>query len=82
MYFMPCPHGHVVKAREIGANPAGSIRVLTHLFIAMLFDRLRLLLVEVFLRYDTFTADIAKGPAAPTVEFIGVTKASSGPDLA
>ncbi|KAM0842949.1 hypothetical protein ACQ4PT_026795 [Festuca glaucescens] len=42
----------------------------------------RLLLVEVFLRYDTFTADIVKSPTAPTVEFIGVTKASSGPDLA
>ncbi|KAM0850387.1 hypothetical protein ACQ4PT_053114 [Festuca glaucescens] len=42
----------------------------------------RLLLVEVFLRYDNFTADIAKGPTAPTVEFIGATKASSGPETA
>ncbi|CAM0948312.1 unnamed protein product [Alopecurus aequalis] len=42
----------------------------------------RLLLVEVFLRYDTFTANITKGPLGLAVEFVSVTKATSGPGAA
>ncbi|CAM0958891.1 unnamed protein product [Alopecurus aequalis] len=42
----------------------------------------RLLLVEVFLRYDTFTADIGKLGFGAKVEFSGVTRATSGPGAA
>ncbi|KAF7049891.1 hypothetical protein CFC21_058345 [Triticum aestivum] len=39
----------------------------------------RLLVVEMFLRYDTFTADVGVDLLGPKVEFTGVTKATSGP---
>ncbi|CAM0948311.1 unnamed protein product [Alopecurus aequalis] len=43
----------------------------------------RLLLVEVFLRYDTFSANISKGMfGTAEIEFTGVTKATSGPGTA
>jgi hydroperoxide dehydratase len=42
----------------------------------------RLLLVELFLRYDTFTADIGKGLLGAKVEFTAATKATSGPEAA
>ena len=42
----------------------------------------RLLVVEMFLRYDTFTADVGVDLRGPKVEFTGVTKATSGPDSA
>jgi hydroperoxide dehydratase len=42
----------------------------------------RLLLVELFLRYDTFTADIGKDLLGAKVEFTAATKATSGPEAA
>uniref|UniRef100_M8C663 Allene oxide synthase, chloroplastic n=1 Tax=Aegilops tauschii TaxID=37682 RepID=M8C663_AEGTA len=39
----------------------------------------RLLVVEMFLRYDTFAADVGVDLLGPKVEFTGVTKATSGP---
>jgi hydroperoxide dehydratase len=39
----------------------------------------RLLLVELFLRYDTFTADVGTDLLGTKVEFTGVIKATSGP---
>jgi len=41
----------------------------------------RLLVVELFLRYDTFTADVGVDLLGPKVEFTGVTKATSGPEM-
>lgn len=40
----------------------------------------RLFLVELFLRYDTFTADVGTELLGTSVVFTGVTKATSGPD--
>jgi hydroperoxide dehydratase len=42
----------------------------------------RLLLVEVFLRYDTFTAEIGKDLFGAKVDFTGVTKATATPEKA
>ncbi|CAN6320861.1 unnamed protein product [Urochloa humidicola] len=39
----------------------------------------RLFLVELFLRYDTFTAEVGKDPLGAKVTLTGVTKATSGP---
>jgi len=39
----------------------------------------RLFLVELFLRYDTFTAEVGKDPLGAKVVVTGITKATSGP---
>uniref|UniRef100_A0A0A9GNC5 Aos n=1 Tax=Arundo donax TaxID=35708 RepID=A0A0A9GNC5_ARUDO len=38
----------------------------------------RLFLVELFLRYDTFTGEVGKDPLGAKVAFTGITKATSG----
>jgi hydroperoxide dehydratase len=40
----------------------------------------RLLLVELFLRYDTFTAEVRPDLLGQKVEFTALTKATSGPE--